>query len=165
MTGSTRKHLRLCLLVLVTIAVFRPAGNTMAADEYSPFAGEKTSWHEGFDRYDFVMDDATGAITPMVAPEKEVTSFGIDATLANGKRRCVVIVPKKAAPGNPWSWQACYWNHEPQTEVELLKRGFHIAFVAPDPGKQWEAWYAWLPTQVRLAGTIALAADGRHISS
>jgi len=60
MTGSTRKHLRLCLLVLVTIAVFRPAGNTMAADEYNPFGGEKTSWHEGFDRYDFVMDDATG---------------------------------------------------------------------------------------------------------
>src|SRR5580704_6955078 len=143
MTGSTRKHLRLCLLVLVTIAVFRPAGYTMAADEYSPFAGEKTSWHEGFDRYDFVMDDATGAITPMIAPDKEVTSFGIDATLADGKRRCVVIVPKNAASGHPWSWQGCYWNHEPQTEVELLKRGFHIAFVAPDSGRQGQAWDRW----------------------
>jgi len=38
----------------------------------------------------------------------------------------------------------CYWDHEPQTEVELLRRGFHIAFVTPDPGKQWDAWYAWL---------------------
>ena len=55
-----------------------------------------------------------------------------------------MVVPKVAAPGNPWSWQGCYWDHEPQTEVELLRRGFHIAFITPDPGKQWDAWYAFL---------------------
>ena len=55
-----------------------------------------------------------------------------------------MVVPKQAAPGHPWSWQGCYWDHEPQTEVELLRRGFHIAFITPDPGKQWDAWYAWL---------------------
>jgi hypothetical protein len=107
-----------------------------AADAYVAFDGEKTTWHEGFDRYDFIMDDATGAITPMTAPASEVTSFGIDVSIKDGKRRCVVVVPRKAAPGNPWSWQGCYWNHQPQTEVELLRRGFHIAFVAPDPGRQ-----------------------------
>jgi hypothetical protein len=119
----------------------------MAADPYVPFAGEKTTWHEGFDRYDFIMDDATGAITPMTAPASEVTSFGIDVSIKGGKRRCVVVVPKKAAPGNPWSWQGCYWNHQPQTEVELLRRGFHIAFVAPDPvgqGKAWDLWYKFM---------------------
>jgi len=26
----------------------------------------------------------------------------------------------------------------------LLRRGFHIAFITPDPGKQWDAWYAFL---------------------
>jgi len=31
-----------------------------------------------------------------------------------------------------------------QAEVELLRRGFHIAFITPDPGKQWDAWYAFL---------------------
>src|ERR1700731_4604907 len=124
------KYARPGLLVLATLIVFRPASNTPAADGYIPFTGDKTNWHEGFDRYDFVMDDASGAIASMVAPEKEVTSFGIDATLANGKRRGVVIVPKNAASGHPWSGQGCYWNHEPQTEVELLKRGFHIAYVA-----------------------------------
>ena len=85
MTGCMRKHLGLCLLALITFAVFHPAKNTLAAVGYTPFEGEKTSWHEGFDRYDFMMDDATGEISPMVAPDKEVTSFGIDATLANGK--------------------------------------------------------------------------------
>jgi len=106
------------------------------------FEGEKTTWH-GFDRYDFIMDDATGAITPMKAPDKEVASNGIDATLKDGKRRCVVVVPRKAASGNPWSWQGCYWNHQPQTEVELLNRGFHIAYVAPDAGRQGKAWDRW----------------------
>src|ERR1700688_3963129 len=105
-----------------------------------PFEGEKTTWHGGFDRYDFIMDDATGAITPMKPPEKEAASYGIDATLKDGKRRCVVVVPKKAAPGYPWSWQGCYWNHQPQTEVELLNRGFYIAYVAPDSGRQGKAW-------------------------
>jgi hypothetical protein len=70
----------------------------------------------------------------------EVTSFGVDESIKGGKRRCVVVVPKKAAPGNPWSWRGCYWNHEPQSEAELLRRGFHIAFVAPDPGRQGKAW-------------------------
>src|SRR5271154_5718315 len=69
MTGCTLKQLRLWLPVLIAFAVFRPAKNSLAADGYTPFGGEKTSWHEGFDRYDFVMDDATGAITPMIAPE------------------------------------------------------------------------------------------------
>ena len=115
----------------------------MAADAHVPFQGEKTTWHEGFGRYDFIMDDATGAITPMTAPANEVTSFGIDETVIGGKRRDVVVVPRKAAPGNPWSWKGCYWNHQPQTEVELLRRGFHVAFLAPDPGRQGEAWGLW----------------------
>ena len=107
-----------------------------------------------YDRYDFIMDDATGAITPMTAPANEVTSFGIDVSIKDGKRRGVVVVPKKAAPGNPWSWQACYWNHQPQTEVELLRRGFHIAFVAPDPvgqGKAWDLWYKFMTENHGLA--------------
>jgi hypothetical protein len=34
------------------------------------FSGGKTSWH-GFDRYDFVLDTATGAITPYQSPGDE----------------------------------------------------------------------------------------------
>jgi hypothetical protein len=136
-------YLRLGLGAFFVALICWTAQRTMAADGYTPFDGEKTAWHSGFDRYDFIMDDATGAITPVKAPEKEVSTYGIDATLKDGKRRCVVIVPKKAAPGYPWSWQGCYWNHEPQTEVELLNRGFHIAYVAPDPGRQGKAWDRW----------------------
>lgn len=121
------------------------AADTPAAFETSSaFTGEKTSWH-GFDRYDFLMDEQTLEIKPIKAQddEKDGIRHNID-----GQRRCIVVVPKTAAAGNPWSWRGCYWDHQPQTEVELLHRGFHIAYVESSatlrPGKTWEAWYDFL---------------------
>jgi pimeloyl-ACP methyl ester carboxylesterase len=145
---------RVALGLVLPAATLWTARKSGAAETYSPFEGEKTTWHQGFSRYDFIMDDASGTITPTVAPEKEVTSYSVDAALKDGKRRCVVVVPKNAAPGYPWSWQGCYWNHQPQTEVELLNRGFHIGFVAPDPGRQgaaWDRWYKFLTEQHGLS--------------
>ncbi|HEY8750170.1 MAG TPA: alpha/beta hydrolase [Tepidisphaeraceae bacterium] len=114
---------------------------TPPAIAYVPFEGEKTSWHDGFDRYDYVMDENTFALKPYKRPANERFAVGNPAP---GTRRCIVVVPKNPAPGNPWSWQGCYWDHEPQTEVELLRRGFHICFVSPDPSKTWDAWYDYL---------------------
>jgi pimeloyl-ACP methyl ester carboxylesterase len=156
--NSSRRHFLETGAVFSATAIAWTTSDATAADGYVPFEGEKTTWHQGFDRYDFIMDDATGAITPMTAPASEVTSFGIDVSVKDGKHRCVVVVPAKAAPGNPWSWQACYWNHQPQTEVELLRRGFHIAFVAPDPGRQgkaWDLWYTFLTENHGLAKKAA----------
>src|SRR6202165_4221155 len=151
-------RMRLALGLLFVTAIFWAAKRSTAAEGQHPhFQGEKTTWH-GFDRYDFIMDDATGAITPMIAPEKEVSSYGIDVTLKDGKRRCVVIVPGKPAPGYPWSWRGNYWNHQPQTEVELLNRGLHIAYVAPDPGRQgkaWDRWYKFLTEEHGLSKKAA----------
>src|SRR6266849_4459669 len=98
--NSSRRHFRSGLKLFFAAAIVWTSSNATAADVYVPFAGEKTTWHEGFDRYDFIMDDATGAITPFKAPASEVTSFGVEAGLKDGKRRAIVVVPKKAAPGN-----------------------------------------------------------------
>ena len=77
------------------------------------------------------MDKQTLVITPFKAPAGEQSGeLGISD---KGQLRCVVVVPKQAAPGNPWSWRGVYWNHQPQAEVELLKRGFHIAYISVDP--------------------------------
>lgn len=141
--NSVRSILRRTYIVctVITICLFGlPTLYVKAQSQTQTFTGETTDWH-GFARYDFVMDEATFAITSIKAPEEEKYSVG---TPAKGQRRCIVVVPAKAAAGNPWSWQGCYWDHEPQTEVELLKRGFHIAFITPDPGKQWDAWYNFL---------------------
>ena len=94
------------------------------------------------------MDEETLAVTPFQRDEDE--RFGVKAP-PKGQRRCIVVVPKVAAPGNPWSWQGCYWDHQPQAEVELLRRGYHIAFITPDPGKQWDAWYKYLTEQHGLS--------------
>jgi pimeloyl-ACP methyl ester carboxylesterase len=112
-----------------------------AQEGYTPFEGEKSSWRDGFDRYDFAMDEGSLDITPFERPEGE--AFGVGAP-EKGKRRCIVVVPKRPAPGNPWSWQGQYWDHEPQAEVELLRRGFHVAYITPDPGKHWDAWFDYL---------------------
>ena len=132
-----------CALCVAPLALAAPSQTL--APETKPFEGVPTTWHDGFARYDFVIDEQTLAITPFKAPPGE--KFGIGAP-AKGQRRCVVIVPRAPAPGNPWSWRGCYWDHQPQTEVELLRRGFHVAYVSADavlkPGKEWDAWYAFL---------------------
>jgi len=115
--------------------------STTAPGQQPAFPGEKTSWHEGFDRYDYLMDELSLEVTPYKRPEDE--KFGAKPA-ERGKLRCVVIAPKTAAPGNPWSWRGYYWDHEPQTEIELLKRGFHIAWIMDDADRHWDAWYAWL---------------------
>jgi pimeloyl-ACP methyl ester carboxylesterase len=119
--------------------------NVQAAENGKPFDGGKTAWHDGFERHDYVMDEETLAITPFEMPEDE--KFGVGDP-AKGQRRCIVVAPKQPAPGNPWSWRGCYWDHEPQTEVELLRQGFHIAYISANatlkPGKEWDAWYAFL---------------------
>jgi pimeloyl-ACP methyl ester carboxylesterase len=131
-------------VVLGSVILMNPE-TARAAETQASFEGGKTAWHDGFDRYDYVMDEGSLEITPFKVPEDE--KFGVRDP-AKGQRRCVVVVPKHVAPGNPWSWRGCYWDHQPQTEIELLRQGFHIAYISANatlkPGKEWDAWYAFL---------------------
>jgi pimeloyl-ACP methyl ester carboxylesterase len=117
-----------------------------------PFTGEKSEWHEGFDRYDYVMEEQSFDIQPFKRDADERS--GVKPP-PQGKRRCVVVVPKTPAQGNPWSWRGVYWDHEPQTEVELLRRGFHVVYISPAPDKAWDAWYQHLTAQHGLAKKTA----------
>jgi pimeloyl-ACP methyl ester carboxylesterase len=137
-------------ILLALLILTLPLSQAPAAD-YTPFTGDHTSWH-GFDRYDFLMDEQTLAIQPFVAAPTEGNAIKGDV---QGQRRCVVVVPKTPAPGNPWSWQGCYWDHQPQAEVELLRRGFHIAYIMANdelkPDRKWDAWYTFLTQQHGLS--------------
>lgn len=134
----------LCRLALFILTLLAGSNVILAADSTPLFIGEKATWH-GFDRYDFVMDEATLSIKPSRSLPNEGDGVG---SPAKGERRCIIVVPKQMAAGHPWSWRGCYWNHMPQTEMELLKRGFCIAYISADatlkPGKEWDAWYAFL---------------------
>lgn len=129
----------------------QPGGASSQSGAVPSFPGQKTDWH-GYDRYDFVLDEATGAITPFQAPQGEGTGV---REPAQGQRRCVLVVPKEMAPGNPWSWRGCYWDYAPQTETELLRRGFCIAYISASatlrPDKDWETWYAFLTDKYHLS--------------
>jgi len=130
---------------------------TKPAEASSTFSGEKTAWH-GFDRYDFLMDQATLAIKPIKAATDEKNSI---RNQVKGQWRCVVVVPRQAATGKPWSWRGCYFDHEPQAEIELLKRGFHIGFIMSDPGKSWDAWYTFLTQRHGLSRKPAFVGMSR----
>lgn len=41
---------------------------------------------------------------------------------------CKIVEPKRIAKGTPWVFRARFFGHEPQTDVALLERGFHIAY-------------------------------------
>ncbi len=43
-------------------------------------------------------------------------------------RNAKVVVPRLSAPGHPWIWRARFWGHEPQTDIALLERGFHVVY-------------------------------------
>ena len=118
---------------------------------------QKTTWH-GFDRYDFVMDEQTLQLTPIVKTDEEGMGVKVPET---GTRRCIVVTPKQAVAGKPWSWRGCYWDHEPWAEIELLKRGYHIAFITTDPDQTWDTWYKYLTTELGLSSKPAFIGMSR----
>ncbi len=120
---------------------------------------EKSQWHN-FDRYDFSMNTETLEIKPTKAPERVGNGMGDPEP---GTFRCILVVPKEFAAGNPWTWRGCYWDHEPQTEVELLKRGFCVAYTNADPSRNLDAWDAWykLLTNLGLAKKSAFQGMSR----
>jgi len=113
-----------------------------AADTYVPFEGEKTTWHEGFDRYDYLMDEASFAINAFKALDTE--QFCGRQSTPKGERRCIVVAPKQAAPGNPWSWQGCYWTRAANGSRIAPARFSHRLHHARPPGKQMGRVYDWL---------------------
>jgi hypothetical protein len=98
------RRIKLMALASLVSGTCGLVGLTCGADEPSPvsavsaFDGQKTEWPGGFNRYDFVMDEPTLAIRPSPAGK----------TGAPGQPWCVVVVPKKAIAGYPWSWRDLY---------------------------------------------------------
>lgn len=103
------------------------------------FPGKQSEWN-GYTRYDFEVDG----------------------------RKCVVVEPKLAADDRPWIWRARFFGHEPQTDLSLLSRGFHLAYM--DIGglfgneqavAHWDAFYEYLTTEHALNPKLALEGMSR----
>jgi len=102
-------------------------------------AASSTRWH-GFEQLNFVV---------------------------NG-RDCVLVLPHSALPGNPWIWRTEFFGHEPQADVALLAKGFHVAYMdvknmfgAPVAIDHMDAFYAHVTKQFGLARKMTLEGFSR----
>jgi len=67
---------------------------------------------------------------------------------------CKLARPARTAAGRPWVWRARFWGHEPQADLALLERGFHVAycdvsdlFGAPPAVARWDRFHAFMREQ------------------
>lgn len=83
-------------------------------------------------------------------------------------RECIVVTPKKAAPGKPWIWRARFFAHQPQVDLALLKKGFHLVYIdvagmwgSDEAVAHWDTFYEFLTTRHGLGKKAALEGMSR----
>ena len=97
--------------------------------------------------------DKRSPVFEKIKEQKAISSFyGYScADFTYNNRNCKVVSPKSVTDGQPWVWRARFWGHEPQTDIALLERGFHIVYmdVAEMYGneesiKLWNSFYDYM---------------------
>jgi hypothetical protein len=83
-------------------------------------------------------------------------------------RGCRVVCPKKAASGKPWIWRARFWAHEPQADLALLEKGFHVVYMdvagfygSPKAVDHWDSFYEFLTAKHNFSKKPALEGMSR----
>ncbi len=79
--------------------VYKAITGKETTHQMQAFPGQKSEW-SGCDRYDFKFKD----------------------------RSATVVVPKKAAEGNPWIWRPAFFDAFPSVDKALLEKGFHVVY-------------------------------------
>ena len=85
---------------------------------------------------------------------------------SQGKNK--VVVPQKVAAGKPWVWRARFWGHEPQFDIAMLEKGYHIVYCDvggllgnPTAVEQWNDYYQWLTEERGFARKVVLEGMSR----
>ncbi len=83
-------------------------------------------------------------------------------------RDCLLALPKAAAGGKPWIWRTEFFGHEPQADLALLAKGFHVAYMnvqnmygAPVALDHMDKFYQHLTTAVGLGPKTVLEGFSR----
>ena len=124
----------------LVVAMALLASCTLArADEPKPFPGQAGRW-EGFIRHDFKVD-------------------GTDV---------IVVEPATALPGRSWAWRGEFFGAFPNADIELLKKGWHLAYLgvpdqfgSPKAVARWEKLYDVLVKDHQLSPRAALIGMSR----
>jgi pimeloyl-ACP methyl ester carboxylesterase len=94
--------------------------------------------------------ESTNPDTPWPGKQSSFHSF-VQHNFKLEGLNCKVVVPEKIDNGKPWVWRARCWGHQPQTDLALLNRGFHVVYA--DVGglygsakavKRWDVFYKYL---------------------
>lgn len=94
---------RVFFISFIGLHLCQPAFEAFAStnpEGKSEWSGRQDTWH-GYQRNHFQIED----------------------------RKCYVVIPKKVAPGKPWVWRARFPDFHYEMDIELLKQGFHIAYL------------------------------------
>jgi pimeloyl-ACP methyl ester carboxylesterase len=125
-------------LIILSVSTASPPIAALA-DPPSAFPGIETQWN-GYQRHDFEIDG----------------------------RKCLVVAPKTAAHGRPWIWRARFFGHEPQTDLALLAKGFHLVYIdvaglfgGPKAVDHWNAFYKYLTEEHGFSAKPALEGMSR----
>ncbi|QDV50927.1 alpha/beta hydrolase family protein [Gimesia fumaroli] len=83
-------------------------------------------------------------------------------------RNCYVVTPRKTAPGKPWVWRARFPDFHYEMDIELLKQGFHIAYMdvanlfgSPQAIEYGDQFYDYLTKQHGFQSKVALEGVSR----
>lgn len=81
---------------------------------------------------------------------------------------CILAKPHEPAPGKPWLWRARFWGAWPAAEIQLLGKGFHLAYIdvadlfgSPKAVARFDRLYEYLTTTYGLSTTPALMGYSR----
>jgi len=90
----------------------------------------------------------------------------LDFTVAG--RACILVVPTTPATGRPWIWRTEFFGHEPQADLALLAKGWHVAYMdaknmygAPKAMNLFGNFYAHLVVNYQLAKRVVLEGFSR----
>jgi pimeloyl-ACP methyl ester carboxylesterase/lysophospholipase L1-like esterase len=83
-------------------------------------------------------------------------------------RAAWLVKPKQVAAGSPWIWRTEFFGHEPQADIALLEKGFHVAYInvqnlygAPIAMKAMDDYYAKVTAEFGLSKRCVLEGFSR----
>ena len=133
----------LCVLLLCLVVSLQAEEGAKSRADRKPVASELKKARRsfgGFEQYEFKLDG----------------------------HRCIIVKPATAARGKPWIWRARFFGHQPQADIALLKKGFHIAYIEvgglfgnPAAVERWNLFYGYLTREHGLSSKVALEGMSR----
>lgn len=109
-------------------------------------------------------------VTSVFAEDDRVSSwFGFERRdFKVDGRACLMIVPQQIGEGRPWIWRTEFFGHEPQADLALAARGFHVVYIdvqnmygAPIALDHMDRFYEHLTTTRGLAKKTVLEGFSR----